>query len=139
MRGFDCKTPHWVSTASMSLKCKNSNSKWTSLPAAAARLIQRSTPACCACPLLTVTDRPGEQSLGIGRLGSEGFWVMDHGGFRVGRPFGARRMGREARRSESRSTAPRVCERMFVQVACVSACARLVCLLSRVRAPRCCL
>jgi hypothetical protein len=63
MRGFDCKTPHWVSTASMSLKCKNSNSKWTSLPAAAARLIQRSTPACCACLLLTVTGRPGEQSL----------------------------------------------------------------------------
>ena len=32
-----------------------------------------------------------QQSLGIGRLGSEGFWMGDYGeGGRVDRPFGAR-------------------------------------------------
>jgi len=31
------------------------------------------------------------ESLGIGRLGSDGFWMRDYGGeVRVGRPFGAR-------------------------------------------------
>jgi hypothetical protein len=33
-----------------------------------------------------------QHTLGIGRLGSDGFWIRDYGGgVRVGRPFGARR------------------------------------------------